>query len=98
MKKFFATIILVSGLYFGAASATLDSNVPEETKRVEILVNRVEEIRKMDMTELSKAEKKELKKELKALKKESKALGLASPIGLSIGGLIIIVLVLIIIL
>ena len=98
MKRFFATTILVCGLYFSGVTASVNSNATEETRRVEVIVNRIEEIRKIDLTELNKAERKVLKKELISLKKETKGLDLTKPVGLSLGAAIIIVLLIIIIL
>lgn len=59
--------------------------------------NRVDEIKKMDKSSLTKIEKKELKKELKEMNKTAKALGQGG-VYLSVGAIIIIILLLILIL
>ncbi|TDQ06686.1 hypothetical protein [Pedobacter metabolipauper] len=64
-----------------------------ELKRI---TNRVEEIRSMDKSDLTKAERKELRNELKGLKKEANAMG--GGVYLSVGAIIIIILLLILIL
>lgn len=58
------------------------------------IMNRIEEIRKMDKSTLTRAEKKELRKELKTLKRADKKQG----VYLSLGAIIIIGLLLIILL
>ena len=89
-------------LSIGICFSSLASTEPVETERnarVEQLVNRVEEIREMDFKELSRSERKELKKELKSIKKELGTEALDTPIlKISLGGLIIILLLLIILL
>lgn len=67
----------------------------EISARVEVLKGRVEEIRSMDRSTLTKAERKELKVELKEIKKE---IGLDDRVTISVGALIIVLLLLIIIL
>jgi hypothetical protein len=65
----------------------------EEQARLEEIKLRVEEIRAMDFSELSKGELKEVKTELKELNKEAKQNG--GGIYLSVGAIIVILLVLI---
>jgi hypothetical protein len=87
----------------GPVQASDTNNKPIRTERIEPplppeiqqMVNRVEEIRTMDFTALSKQERKNLKQELRAIKQEFKAI---QGIYLSIGALIIIILLLILIL
>lgn len=55
---------------------------------------RIMEIHRMDKTDLSKAEKKELRKEVKQLRKQAKTQG----VYLSVGAIIIIILLLILLL
>ena len=65
--------------------------------KVETLKNSsVEEIKKMDKSDLSRAEKKELRKELRELKSQARAMG--GGVYLSVGAIIIIILLLILIL
>lgn len=73
------------------------TTVPTETPK-EVLKNKIEtrliEINKMDKSELTRTEKKELRKEVKGLKKQANNQG----IYLSVGAIIIIILLLILIL
>lgn len=68
----------------------------EKTARAEQIRARVAEIRAMDKSSLSKAERKALRKELKEMNKEAKAM--KGGVYLSVGAIIIIILVLILIL
>jgi nuclear transport factor 2 (NTF2) superfamily protein len=69
----------------------------ERDARVATIIKRVEEIRAMDRSKLSREERKELKKELRALNKEAKIFGRGG-IYLSVGAILVIILVLILIL
>jgi hypothetical protein len=73
------------------------AKMTDEQKRVraEEIKRRVYEIRDMDKSNLSKADRKELRKELKEMKKEARAI---QGIYLSVGAIIIIILLLILIL
>ena len=62
---------------------------------IQQMKDRVEEIKAMDKSQLTKEERKELKTELRAMKKESRAV---TGVYISVGALIIIILLLIIIL
>jgi hypothetical protein len=66
--------------------------VPQE---VQVLINRVEEIKAMDFSTLTSAEKKNLKKELRTIKSELKVV---TGVYLSIGAIIIIILLLLLLL
>lgn len=68
----------------------------EQQIQLKQITDRVQEIRAMDKSQLTKAEKKELRKELRGLKKQANALG--GGIYLSVGAIIIIILLLILIL
>jgi CHASE3 domain sensor protein len=72
-------------------------NMSEAQKQVLIqqMKDRVDEIKTMDKSQLTKEEKKELRTELKAMKKEARAV---TGVYISVGALIIIILLLIIIL
>jgi len=61
------------------------------------ILTRVNEIKEMDKSNLSSAEKKELRKELRSLKKEARSSGV-NGVYLSVGAIIIIILLLILIL
>lgn len=71
----------------------------EEQKeaRIQQIKDRVEEIKQMDKSELSKADRKQLKQELRDMNKEAKALG-SGGVYISLAGLVIIILLLILIL
>ena len=68
----------------------------QKEARLEEISNRVNEIKAMDKSNLSKAERKALRNELKDMKKESKVV--SGGVYLSVGAIIIIILVLILIL
>lgn len=78
---------------FASKTTPVKTEVPKEVRAKQI-ENRLFEIRKMDKTNMTKAEKKELRKEVKSLKKEAATQG----IYLSIGAVIIIILLLILLL
>ena len=71
----------------------------EEQKeaRIQQIKDRVEEIKQMDKSELSRADRKQLKQELRDMNKEAKALG-SGGVYISLAGLVIIILLLILIL
>jgi len=73
------------------------ANMSEAQKEalIQQMKERVEEIRAMDKSQLTKEEKKQLRTELKAMKKESRAV---TGVYISVGALIIIILLLILIL
>ena len=64
--------------------------------RAQALIQRLEVIKGMDKSELTGAEKKDLRKEVKGIKKEMKTIG--KGVYLSVGAIIIIILLLILIL
>lgn len=103
MKKIIYSLILIFTLGVGintvSASTTSDPKVElttEQKLKLEKITNRVEEIRKMDKSNLSRAEKRALRKELKEMKEQAKAL--SGGVYLSVGAIIIIILLLILIL
>ncbi|WEK18927.1 MAG: hypothetical protein P0Y49_19320 [Candidatus Pedobacter colombiensis] len=104
MKKLVYTAALIFTLAIGAntVSASDKTNkaatemTAEQKVQLERITTRVEEIRDMDKSNLSRAEKKELRKELRELKSQARAMG--GGIYLSVGAIIIIILLLIIIL
>jgi hypothetical protein len=67
----------------------------EESERLLEIESKVLEIKEMDLSDLSKEEKKELKDELRSLEKEAKAFR-GTGIYISTGALIIIILLIII--
>lgn len=74
-------------------AANPGDEVPKEVRAKQI-ESRLIEIKKMDKSNLTAAQKKELRKEVKSLKKEAKSRG----IYLSVGAIIIIILLLILLL
>jgi ferredoxin-fold anticodon binding domain-containing protein len=72
------------------------TNTAEENAKVEVMVNRIKEIRDMDKSELSRVERKALRKEVRDIKATLKAGN--NGVYLSIGAIIIIILLLILIL
>jgi hypothetical protein len=73
------------------------SNTPKEVPaEVKVLLNRLDEIKAMDKSELSSTEKKELRKEVRTIKSELKSSG--NGLYLSVGAIIIIILLLILLL
>ncbi len=66
---------------------------PESPEEVRQMLIRLDEIKEMDKSELSRQEKKELRKEVREIKKELRSTG--NGIYLSIGAIIIIILLLI---
>jgi len=104
MKKLIYTLVLVFTLVVSVdtvyAAGNKDKAKTELTAEQQIelkrITDRVEEIKSMDKSELSKDERKALKKELKELKQQARAMG--GGVYLSVGAIIIIILVLILIL
>ena len=103
MKKFIYSLVLIFTL--GISTNTVSAADKKEPKtemtaeqkvQFEKIVNRVEEIRKMDKSNLTRVEKRELRKELKEMKDKARAL--SGGVYLSVGAIIIIILLLILIL
>lgn len=103
MKKLIYSLILVFTL--GISSSTVSAATKNEPKtemtaeqraQFDRLVNRVEEIRKMDKSNLTRVEKRALRSELKELKQQARVL--EKGVYLSVGAIIIIILLLILIL
>lgn len=85
-------ITLVTPVFAGGTPAT-KTEVPKEVRARQI-ESRLIEIRNMDKTNLTRSEKKDLRKEVKSLRRESRNGG----IYLSVGAIIIIILLLILLL
>ncbi|WP_131536552.1 hypothetical protein [Pedobacter nototheniae] len=104
MKKFVYTLALIFslGLSFNAAQAAdkpaknPTELTAEQTVQLEKIKSRVEEIREMDKSNLTRAERKALRKELKEMKNQARAI--SGGVYLSVGAIIIIILLLILIL
>ncbi len=72
---------------------TTTTTTPRTNERSQQLMNRLIEIRDMDKSNLTRTEKKELRKEVKEIKKEARR-----GVYLSVGAIIIIILLLILLL
>jgi hypothetical protein len=72
------------------------TNTAEEKAKVEVMVKRIKEIRDMDKSDLSRVERKALRKEVRDIKATLKASN--NGVYLSVGAILIIILLLILIL
>jgi len=103
MKKLFAILALVfSANMLVAAPATVENSKNEKTELTEAqkerlaeIQVRVDEIKGMDFSTMSKDEKKDVKMELRDMKEEAKRAG--GGVYISVGAIIIILLVLILV-
>lgn len=104
MKKIIYSLVLVftMAISMNTVSAA-DKNdkvktemTAEQKIQLKRITDRVEEIKAMDKSDLSKSERKALRNELKELKQEARAMG--GGVYLSVGAIIIIILLLILIL
>ena len=105
VKKFLriASLVILIAITLPASSSMIatdagqtNSAAKTEEPRAQQLLQRLEEIKGMDKSELTRLEKKNLRKEVKEIKKEMKAV--KGGIYLSVGAIIIIILLLILIL
>jgi hypothetical protein len=69
------------------------TETPESAERAKILLNRLEEIKRLDRSTLTTAQKKQLRKEVKSSKKELDELG--GGVYISVGAIILILVLLI---
>ena len=95
MIAFSAPLMANSGDLTNPVNPTNEIN-PEDAKKVETLTVRLDELKEMDMSVMTRVEKKEARKEIKEIKRELKALN--GGIYLSAGALIVIAILLIILL
>jgi hypothetical protein len=84
-------LLAVTGPSMASTSVVHATETPEA--QAQRLQNRLEEIKAIDKSTLSKAEKKALRGEVKAIKKEMKAI--SGGVYLSVGAIILIVLLII---
>lgn len=108
MKKKFYLLFVVLMLAFStgqlkAATIIIDPVAKEATvtdaqkqAKLQAIKDRVEEIKEMDKSQLSKEQKQDLRAELKTMKAEARAAG--GGVYLSVGAIVIIILLLVIIL
>lgn len=78
-------------------AAKTELSEEEVARQISQMKRRVEEIKAMDRSTLSKTERKALRKELREMNKKARAMG-SGGVYLSVGAIIIIILVLILIL
>jgi hypothetical protein len=97
-----ASFVMLMAIALPASSALVSdssatsSPVKTEDARTQQLLNRLEEIKDMNKSELTRLEKKSLRKEVKDIRKEMKSM--SGGVYLSVGAIIIIILLLILIL
>ena len=101
LKSFFKTLTLAILIALAVPAKSIAANAPvtdslADARLLTTITHRVAEIQSMDKTNLSTAEKRELKKELKEMKHQADGLGRG--VYLSVGAIIIIILLLILIL
>ncbi len=105
MKKFtFYLMMMVLSLSFiptqmmasSTEPVTAVKNKKEVPAEVKVLLSRLEEIKDMDKSALTRVERKELRKEVRAIKAELRSTG--NGIYLSVGAIIIVILLLILLL
>ena len=104
MKRLIYSLVLIFTLAISANTVSAADRkdkvktemTAEQQMQLKRITDRVQEIKAMDKSHLTKTERKELRGELKALKKEANAMG--GGVYLSVGAIIIIILLLILIL
>ncbi|HMV08615.1 MAG TPA: hypothetical protein PK325_16445 [Cyclobacteriaceae bacterium] len=74
-----------------------NTSATETNARAEVLINRLEEIKAMDHSSMTRKEKRALRKEVKSIEKELKQID-EGGVYISVGGIIIILLLLILLL
>ncbi|MGV9003815.1 hypothetical protein [Flavobacterium sp.] len=80
----------------GIDPKTTTTKTTEATAEMQVMMNRLEEIKGMDKSEMTRVEKKDLRKEVRAIKAQARSS--SNGVYLSVGAIIIIVLLLIILL
>ncbi len=99
-KSVYYVMIVLMSLIAIPATGLASNGVPanpaptEVPAHVQTMLNRIDEIKEMDRSELSRAERKELRKEVREINKELRATG--NGVYISVGALIIILLLIII--
>src|SRR4051812_24748475 len=88
--------IYPSTIIAAETKSSVETNSKEMPAEVKVMFNRLEEIKTMDKSSLSRSEKKELRKEVRAIKAELKTT--SNGVYFSVGAIIIIILLLILIL
>ena len=89
--------VIPTQVFASEKNPTLVTNIPKEVPtEVKVMLNRLEEIKAMDKSNMTSVEKKELRKEVRAIKADLESSG--NGVYLSIGAIIIIILLLILLL
>ncbi len=103
MKKFIYALVLVFTLGISTNTVSAANNkeaktemTAEQRAQFEKITSRVEEIRKMDKSNLTRVEKRALRAELRQMKDQARAM--SGGVYLSVGAIIIVILLLILIL
>jgi hypothetical protein len=98
-----ASIVILMAITLPASSSMIvpgssqtNSSAKTEDPRAQQLLQRLEEIKDMNKSELTRLEKKSLRKEVKGIKKEMKEI--KGGVYLSVGAIIIVILLLILLL
>jgi predicted SpoU family rRNA methylase len=89
------SIIPTSAYAVVSHPSSITNNPKEVPAEVQVMLDRLNEIKKMDKSEMTRADKKELRKEVRAIKTTLKKTN--NGVYLSVGAIIIIVLLLILI-
>ena len=102
LKKFIPVLLMLFIAIPGFSNETtpaVKNNTPNEADaaRAQVLINRLEEIKGMDIKSMSRPEKKELRKEVRSIEKEIKRINNGG-VYISVAGIIIIILLLILLL
>lgn len=101
IKKLIPVLIMlfiaVPGFSNETTPAVRNTTPTETAARMEVLTNRLNEIKAMDIESMSRKEKKALRKEVKSIEKEIKQTN-DGGVYISVGGIIIILLLLILLL
>ena len=89
--------VIPSQIYAAEKNPTAISNTTKEIPaEVKVMLNRLDEIKAMDKSNLTSVEKKELRKEVRTIKTELRSTG--NGVYLSVGAIIIVILLLILLL
>jgi hypothetical protein len=101
IKKIIPVLIMlfiaVPGFSSETTPAVANTSPSEVAARTEVLTNRLNEIKAMDIESMTRKEKRTLRKEVKAIEKEIEQTN-SRGVYISVGGIIIIILLLILLL
>lgn len=101
LKKFIPVLLMlfmaVPAFSNETTPAVKNNNPTEAAARAEVLNSRLEEIKAMDFKSMTRSEKKALRKEVRSIEKEMKQIN-DGGVYISVGGIIIILLLLILLL